>query len=73
MLARFVVDPGYDPGPFKPKTIKLVFVASLLSMQHYRVRVRTKAGWLGIIQMKHEALNNTRTLTFTRKLTMRTD
>jgi hypothetical protein len=51
-----VVDPGFDPGPFKPKTIKLVFVASLLSMQHYRVLVRTKASWLGIIQMKHCSL-----------------
>jgi hypothetical protein len=28
------VDRGFEPRRFKPKTIKLVFVASLLSTQH---------------------------------------
>ena len=31
---------------FKPKTTKLVFVASPLSTQHYGVKAKT--GWLGI-------------------------
>jgi len=34
MLATSAVDMGLSPGQIKPKTIKLVFVASLLSMQH---------------------------------------
>jgi hypothetical protein len=29
-----VADRGFESGWVKPKTIKLVFVASLLSMQH---------------------------------------
>jgi len=35
-----------SPDWIKPKTIKLVFVASPLSMQHYGERAKT--GWLGI-------------------------
>ena len=34
MLASSEVDRGFDPGRVKPKTIKMVFVASLLSTQH---------------------------------------
>ena len=34
VLASGVVDRGLNPGRVKPKTIKLVFVASPLSMQH---------------------------------------
>ena len=34
VLASSVVDSGLSPGWVKPKTKKLVFVASLLSMQH---------------------------------------
>jgi hypothetical protein len=34
VLASSAVDRGFDPDPVKPKTIKLVFVASPLSMQH---------------------------------------
>jgi hypothetical protein len=34
MLASSAVDRGFDPGRIKPKTIKLVFVASPLSTQH---------------------------------------
>jgi hypothetical protein len=34
MLASSVVDRGSSPGRVKPKSIKLVFVASLLSTQH---------------------------------------
>jgi hypothetical protein len=37
---------GSSPGRVKLKTIKLVFVASPLSMQHQGER--TKTGWLGI-------------------------
>ena len=37
---------GQSPGRVKPKTIKLVFVASPLCTQHYGVRAKT--GWLGI-------------------------
>jgi hypothetical protein len=35
-----------NPDWFKPKTMKLVFVASLLSTQHWGERAKT--GWLGI-------------------------
>jgi hypothetical protein len=33
VLASSAVDLGFEPGRVKPKTIKLVFVASSLSMQ----------------------------------------
>ena len=39
MLALSIVDHG-----FKPKTKKMVFIASPLSMQHLGVRAKT--GWL---------------------------
>ena len=41
-----VVDRGSNPDWVKPKTIKLVFVASWLSTQHWGERART--GWLEI-------------------------
>jgi hypothetical protein len=47
MLASSVVDRGFEPYRFKPKTIKLVFVASLLTRQHYKGE-RAKTGWLEI-------------------------
>ena len=34
VLASRAVDRGFEPGPIKPNTIKLVFVASPLSTQH---------------------------------------
>jgi hypothetical protein len=34
VLASSVVDHSSSPGLLKPKTIKIVFVASPLSMQH---------------------------------------
>jgi len=34
VVASSAVDRGSSPGQIKPKTIKLVFVASPLSMQH---------------------------------------
>ena len=34
MLASSAVDRGLDAGQIKPMTMKLVFVASLLNMQH---------------------------------------
>ena len=34
MLTSRAVDRGFKPGRVKPEIIKLVFVASLLSMQH---------------------------------------
>ena len=37
---------GFEPDQVKPKRIKLVFVASPLSMQHYGERAKT--GWHGI-------------------------
>ena len=37
---------GLSPGRVKPKTMKLVFVASPLTMQHEGERAKT--GWLGI-------------------------
>jgi hypothetical protein len=37
---------GSSPGRVKPRTIKLVFVASPLRTQHYGKRA--KIGWLGI-------------------------
>ena len=46
VLASIAVDRGFKPGRVKPKTIKLVFVASLLSTQHSGERAKT--GWLGI-------------------------
>ena len=46
VIASSSVDRGFEPEWFKPKTIKLVFVASPLRMQHEGVRVKT--GWLGI-------------------------
>jgi hypothetical protein len=49
MLTSSVVDHGVSPSQVKPKTIKLVFVVSLISMQHQWVRART--GWLRIIMM----------------------
>jgi hypothetical protein len=41
MLASCAVDRGFEPGWVKPKTIKLVFVASPLSTQHKGVRAKT--------------------------------
>ena len=40
------LDHGFEPGSGQIKTIKLVFAASPLSMQHYGVRAKT--GWLKI-------------------------
>ena len=34
VLASSAVDRGFNPGRVKPKAIKLIFVASQLSMQH---------------------------------------
>ena len=44
MRVQYIV--GLSPNRVKPKTMKLVFVASLLSMQH--LGVRTKTGYLGM-------------------------
>ena len=46
VLASSVVDRGLEPRWIKPKTMKLLCVASPLSTQHYGVRAKT--GWLGI-------------------------
>jgi hypothetical protein len=46
VLASSAVDRGSSPGRVKPKTIKLVFVASPLSTRYYGERAKT--GWLGI-------------------------
>ena len=46
MLASSAVDRCLISGRDKPKTIGLVFVASLLSMKHSAERAKT--GWLGI-------------------------
>ena len=35
VLASGAVDRGFEPGRVKPRTIKLVFVASPLNTQHY--------------------------------------
>ena len=37
---------GSSPGRVKPKTMKLIYVGSSLSTQHYGERAKT--GWLGI-------------------------
>ena len=44
MLVSSAVDRGFVPGRVIPKIIKLVFVTSLLSMQHSAVKPKT--GWL---------------------------
>ena len=49
VLAPSVVYRGFEPDRVKPKTIKLVFVASLLSTHHLGERARV--GWLGIMIM----------------------
>jgi len=41
-----VVDRGFEPDRVKPKTMKLVFVESLLNMQHQGERPKTR--WLVI-------------------------
>jgi hypothetical protein len=46
VLVWSVVDRGFKPGWVKPKTKKLVFVASPLSTQHKGERAKT--GWLEI-------------------------
>ena len=46
VLISSAVDRGFKPGWVKPKTIKLVFVASPLSMQHKGERAKTV--WLEI-------------------------
>ena len=46
MLTSSVVDGEVGPYRVKAKTIKFVFAASLLGMQHYGVRART--GWVRI-------------------------
>ena len=40
MLASRVFDHGFEPQSGQPKTIKLVFAASQLGMQHYRARAK---------------------------------
>ena len=46
VLAWSVVDRGFEPRWDKPKTIKLIFVASAISTQ--REGERAKTDWLGI-------------------------
>ena len=46
VLASSVVDHSSSPGRVKPKTIKLVFAASPISIQQKGERAKT--GWLGI-------------------------
>jgi hypothetical protein len=46
VLTSKAVDCGFEPRRIKPKTIKLIFVASPLSTPHYGERA--KIGWLGI-------------------------
>jgi hypothetical protein len=46
VLASSAVDRGSSPGRVKPKTIKLVLVASPLSTRYYGERAKT--GLLGI-------------------------
>ena len=46
VLALSVVDREFEPRRVKPKTIKLVFVASPLSTQHSGERAKTD--WLGM-------------------------
>ena len=45
VLTSSAVDRGFEPQ-LKPRTVKLVLVASPLSMQHQGERAKT--GWLGI-------------------------
>ena len=49
VLASSAVDRRFEPRSGKPKTMKLVFVASPLSTQHKGERAKT--GWLGIRKM----------------------
>ena len=49
VLTFSLVDHGFEPDRVKPKTIKLVFVASFLSTHHLGERART--GWLGIMMI----------------------
>ena len=46
VLASSAVDRGCEPQSVKPKSIKLIFVASPLTMRHSGER--TKTGWLWI-------------------------
>ena len=46
VLVSSAVDRGFESGRVKPRTIKLVFVISSLSTQHYGERA--KIGWLRI-------------------------
>jgi hypothetical protein len=50
MFALHVVDHGFKPGHVKSKTVKLVFVASPLSMQLYGVREKTDGLGIRIMQ-----------------------
>ena len=50
-----MIDRGFEPGLVKPRTIKLVFVASPLSTQQYGERA--KIGWLGIRIMCPNGVN----------------
>ena len=45
VLASSVIDHRFEPDRFKPKTLKLIFVASPLSTQHYSLRTRSR-DWL---------------------------
>ena len=49
VLSSSVVYRGFECRSGQTKTMKLVFVASPLSTQHYRERAKT--GWLGIMIM----------------------
>jgi hypothetical protein len=44
MVSMLIVNVGSSPGEVKPKTIKQVFVASLLRIHH--LGARAKNGWL---------------------------
>ena len=46
VLASMAVDRGFESLLVKPKTIKLVFVASPVNTQHWGERAN--AGWVGI-------------------------
>ena len=47
--------PGSDSRPGQPKTLKLVFAASLLSKQH--LGVKSKTGWPRVIILTYNFMS----------------
>ena len=55
-------DMGSIPGRVIPKTQKMVLDASLLNTQHYKVRIKGKVKYLGVVAIEKGAFGSPSTM-----------